>query len=86
VVPVASAALAGSCGFYVVTNAACWVLWYPHTSAGLVECYQKAIPFFGYTLLGDAVYSVVLFGSLALVERLVPAMRERPIGTLSLAN
>ena len=35
-----------------------------------------AIPFFRNTLLGDAVYAAVLFGSLALAEKGVPALRE----------
>jgi hypothetical protein len=84
--PVAAAAFAGSCAFFVVSNAACWPLWYPRTLAGLATCYVAAIPFFRNTLLGDGFYAVVLFVSLALAERLVPAIRERPVGALSPAN
>lgn len=52
-VPVALATLAGSIQFFVVTNFACWLLWYPHTPAGLTACYIAALPFFHNTLLGD---------------------------------
>jgi hypothetical protein len=72
--------------FFVVTNAACWALSYPRTVAGLATCYVAAIPFFRNTLVGDGFYAAVLFASLVLAERLVPAIRERPFGALSPAN
>jgi hypothetical protein len=34
-----------------------------------------AIPFFQNSLLGDACYSTILFGSLALAESRIPALR-----------
>ena len=34
---------------------------YPMNMAGLVACYTAAIPFFQNTLLGDLVYSGLLF-------------------------
>ncbi len=75
--PIATAALASSVLFFVVTNFGVWALgsWYPKTWAGLVTCYIAAIPFFGNTLLGDAVYTTALFGGLALLERGFPALR-----------
>lgn len=76
-VPVALATIAGSIQFFVVTNFACWLLWYPHTSAGLVACYVAALPFFHNTLLGDATFSGVLFGATALAEAGFPVFRER---------
>ncbi|ADV62982.1 hypothetical protein Isop_2406 [Isosphaera pallida ATCC 43644] len=72
------ATLAGSIQFFVVTNFACWVLWYPLTWEGLTTCYVAAIPFFQNTLWGDAVFVTVLFGGLALVEWRFPAAREQP--------
>lgn len=81
---IACATLLGSCVFFVVTNAACWALWYPRNLAGLLTCYTAAIPFFQNTLLGDAFYTAGLFSALALAERTVPAIREgRPVVTLS---
>jgi hypothetical protein len=78
VVPIAGAALASSVLFFVLTNFGVWALgsWYPKTLGGLVACYVAAIPFFHNTLLGDAVYSTVLFGGLALAEKGLPAPRE----------
>jgi hypothetical protein len=68
--------LAGSVQFFIVTNFACWLLWYPRTMEGLVACYVAAIPFFQNTLLGDVVFATALFGGLALTEWRFPAVRE----------
>lgn len=72
----AAAVLAGAVQFFLVTNCACWLLYYPPTAAGLVECYVAAVPYFRSTLAGDAAFAAVLFGGLAVAERLVPAARE----------
>ena len=76
VINTAAVTLAGSVQFFVVTNFACWLLWYPHTVEGLVACYLAAIPFCHNTLLGDAVFATALFGTLAIVERGFPVLRE----------
>jgi hypothetical protein len=78
VVPVGGAALASSVLFFALTNFGVWALGslYPKTWDGLVACYVAAIPFFHNTLLGDAVYTAVLFGGLALAEKGLPALRE----------
>ncbi len=76
---VAAATLASSVLFFVVTNFAVWA-WgglYPKTPAGLAEAYIAAIPFFRNTLVGDAVYTVVLFGGYALLERLALGAARR---------
>jgi hypothetical protein len=79
-VTTAAVTLAGAVQFFVTTNFAAWLAFYPHTAEGLVECYAAAIPFFRNTLLGDAVFVLVLFGGLAVAERAFPAVREpRPI-------
>jgi hypothetical protein len=77
-VPIACAALTGSVLFFIVTNFGFWALgtMYPKTIEGLVAAYLAAIPFFGNTLQGDAAYTVLLFGGLALAEKWVPALRE----------
>jgi hypothetical protein len=76
--PIASAALAGSVMFFVIWNFGVWALLgsYPMTPAGLLACYIAGIPFFGNELLGDAVYCTVLFGGLALAESAFPRLRE----------
>lgn len=48
--------------FFIVSNFGVWVLSYPHTIEGLITCYIMAIPFFGYTIVGDVVWSLILFG------------------------
>jgi hypothetical protein len=54
--------------------------------AGLATCHIAVIPFFGKTVLGDGYDAATLFAALALTERPVPAIRERPFGALSPAN
>lgn len=78
VVPIAAATLAASVLFFLLTNFGVWALgsWYPKTWEGLVACYVAAIPFFHNTLLGDAFYSTMLFGGLALAEKGWPVLRE----------
>jgi hypothetical protein len=79
ILPIAGATLLGSCLFFAITNAACWILFYPRTPAGLIACYVAAVPFFANTLLGDAVFASLLFGTLAVAEGRFPALRERAI-------
>ena len=76
---IACAALASSLVFFVMTNFGVWVFssLYPKTMAGLVVCYVAAIPFFQNTLMGDALYTAILFGGFALAEKLFPAIRDR---------
>ncbi len=78
---IAGAALASSAIFFIVTNFGVWAFesLYPKTAAGLLACYVAAIPFFQNTLVGDALYTAVLFGGFALAERLFPVLRERDL-------
>lgn len=46
--------------FFVVTNLGVWLLHYPLTPAGFSTCFTLAIPFFGYSILGDLFFSAVL--------------------------
>jgi Family of unknown function (DUF6580) len=77
---IGAAALFGSVQFFVITNFGVWLVSgvYPKTVAGLLDCYAAAIPFFGNTLVGDAAYTLVLFGGFALAQRYVPVLREEP--------
>jgi hypothetical protein len=78
---VGGAALIGSVLFFIVTNFGVWLVnnLYPKTLAGLLSCYLAAIPFFRNTLAGDAVYTLVLFGSFALAQHYLPVLRAGPI-------
>jgi hypothetical protein len=77
--PIAVMTISGSGLFFIVTNFGFWMMGsdYPKTIAGLTECYVAAIPFFQSTLLGDAVYTSVLFGTFAIAETLLPVLREQ---------
>jgi len=75
---IAALAVLNSMQFFLVTNFGSW-LWfktYPLTAAGLASCYAAAIPFFGWTLASDLLFTAVLFGLHAWLSRTVAA-RER---------
>jgi len=57
-------ALGASIIFFVVSNFGVWIsgTMYPKDISGLTACYVAGIPFFKNTLLGDLVYSAILFG------------------------
>jgi hypothetical protein len=78
---VGGAALAGSVLFFVVTNFGVWLGGglYPKTAAGLLSCYVAAIPFFRNMLMGNAFYTLALFGGFALAERYLPVLRAEPV-------
>lgn len=74
-----SLTLGASLFFFIVTNFAVWVGGglYPHTLAGLIQCYELAVPFFRNTALSDLIYTAGLFGLYALA--LKPATRLQGI-------
>ncbi|TAE29134.1 MAG: hypothetical protein EAZ92_06955 [Candidatus Kapaibacterium sp.] len=66
--------------FFVVTNAVPFALhgmygMYAHTWDGFVACFVAAIPFFQNALLGDLVFTAVLFGGFELAQRTIPSIR-----------
>ncbi len=83
VVRLIGATTAGSVLFFIVTNFGVWVssvVAYPHTIAGLGECYTAAIPFFRNTILGDFVSTGAMFGLYELLLRIVPSLHQpRPV-------
>lgn len=76
---IAGTSLAGSCLFFLITNFGEWLhgMLYAKNLAGLIACYVAAVPFFSNTVLGDAFYSLVLFGGFALVESRYESVREK---------
>lgn len=72
------AAITASIIFFVITNFAVWVsgLMYPVNTAGLIECYAAAIPFFRNSVLGDLFYTGVFFGLFEFVQYKLPALAE----------
>jgi len=66
--------------FFVSTNFAVWLFsgMYALTLQGLTECYVLALPFLEKHLLGDFVWTGVLFGGAWLVQH-GPALAKRPL-------
>lgn len=71
VLAIVAAALASNVSFFLVTNFMVWATGslYPHTMAGLATCFAAGIPFYQNQLLGDALYTVALFGGHAALSR-----------------
>ena len=75
---IAALSVVNSMQFFLLTNFGSW-LWFPgyaSTAAGLASCYVAAIPFFGWTLASDLLFTGVFFGLHAWLSRTV-ATRER---------
>jgi hypothetical protein len=70
---IAVAALASSLSFFAITNFMVWAIGrlYPHTFAGLAASFAAGIPFYQNQILGDAFYTVAIFGGYALLSRAV---------------
>lgn len=83
---VLGAGFAASVLFYLITNFAVWALGegshYPHTAAGLLDCYVRALPFFRNSVISMAVFSVVLFSPLV-VRSLESGEEPAQRGTLA---
>lgn len=80
-IPLAAAAGAGIAGevvFFIVTNFATWVVqtgYYPHTAAGLIQCFAAGIPFFKHAAASTPLFAVALFGCSVLAESWFPALK-----------
>lgn len=68
--------------FYLVTNFGVWLVdaMYPMTASGLVQSYLNALPFFRNTLIGDLLFTSLLFGIYALGYRYAPQMARLVAG------
>ena len=55
--------------FFFFSNLGVWVIGYPKTIEGFIMCYTLAIPFLGYSVLGDLFFSLVLKNSFKYAER-----------------
>lgn len=82
------AAIAGACAFFVLSNFGVWAAGglYPHSGDGLLACYVAAIPFFGATMVGDLVWTLILSAGYRLVAaRLESRPNWVPVPTSELA-
>ncbi len=61
----------GSVIFFIITNFSVWLSdgLYPLTTAGLIECYVMAIPFFHNTLISTLTFLAILFFGYSFVEK-----------------
>jgi hypothetical protein len=64
-----STVLISSICFFVITNFGVWLIGYPKTLAGLMECYTLAIPFFRNSLIGDVLFSAIMYFSFEFVSK-----------------
>jgi hypothetical protein len=62
-VRVGAAALASSTSFFLLSNGVVWLksTMYPHTAAGLGDCYVAGLPFYRNDLASTLVFSAVFF-------------------------
>ena len=72
------AGLVGSVLFFLITNAAAWLVLPEYTKdvAGLINSYVAGLPFFRGTLTGDLLFTTVFFGSFKLAEFRFPQLAK----------
>ncbi len=75
---VIGSSLLASVAFFLISNFGVWISDpdYPLNAAGLLLCYEMAIPFFKNTIMGDLVYSAVLFGGFEFALSRVPKLQK----------
>lgn len=78
VVTLTLAVLSSSVLFFVLTNFGSWLMMgiYPMTMEGLMQAYVAGIPFFQNSLLGNVVYTAVIFGGYHLLQVNVSALKR----------
>lgn len=70
--------LAASMAFFVITNFASWLAFYPNSWSGFASCYASAIPYFKNTWISTLLYSGILLGCLSLFNRFSATRLNRP--------
>jgi hypothetical protein len=61
--------LISSISFFVITNFGVWLIGYPKTLNGLMECYTLALPFFRNSLIGDFFYAGVMYYAFEFISK-----------------
>lgn len=61
--------LISSLSFFIITNFGVWLIGYPKTFNGLLECYTLAIPFFRNSLIGDFFFAGVMYFAFEFVSK-----------------
>ena len=60
--------LISSISFFLITNFGVWLMAYPKTLNGLIECYTLAIPFFRNSLIGDFFFAGIMYFSFEFIS------------------
>ncbi len=70
--------------FFLTTNFAVWMFgtMYPHTLFGLAAAYIAGLPFLGYQLIGDILYTALFFGVYEYAVSLHPKKKEKAVHTV----
>jgi len=65
--------------FFALSNFGVWAsgTMYPMTAEGLMACFAAGIPFFGNTVVGDLVYTTVLFGGFEVLKNQLPYLQRQ---------
>ena len=73
--------VAASLVFFILSNFGVWTMSTDYTKdiAGLILCYEAAVPFLLNTFLGTLVYSSVLFGSFKLASIKLPELAKETV-------
>ena len=73
---IAIATVGASILFFLLTNFGVWLTsgLYPMTVDGLMQAYVAGIPFFQNSLLGNLLFTALLFGGFAALQRTVPKL------------
>jgi len=72
------AVLVSSGLFFLLTNFGAWLTstLYAKTAEGLMQAYVAGIPFFQNTLLGNLVYTAVIFGAYVLLQKNMSVLKN----------
>ena len=64
--------------FYVSTTIAVWLCypWYGFNAEGLFMAFAYGLPFFKWTLAGNVLFSVLLFGAVALFRGIGDVLKD----------
>lgn len=73
------ASVAAAVSFFLVSNFAVWAVWqlYPKTFAGLMTAYAVGLPFFQREILGDVVFTAVMFAIPAVIAAVKPQAADQ---------
>lgn len=75
---IAAAAVFSSALFFVLTNFGVWLTSgiYPATAEGLLQSYVAGIPFLQNSLLGNLVFTALMFGGFTLLQQRFRVLRQ----------